>query len=750
MKHGKTTTILMADDDPSHLMLTEAALAGAGFMVHTASDGEEAVQRFAELSPDCVVLDVQMPRMTGIEACRAIRRQAGTRAVPVLMLTGRNDLTAISDAYAAGASDFAQKGLNPRLLVERVRFLLRDRELREELRSSQSKLLLAQRIARVGHWELTADGRTLDLSPMVGELLGIDAAGLERYEQFVSLLDPAEREVVRSSFIACATGDGGFGLDHRVRTPDGSSAWLHQEAELVEGTAGVDGGIVIVTLQDLTRLHAAEESVRRLSYFDSATGLPNRRHFCEETDRLLAGSADDGAASVVAFRVHAFDRITQAQGREFGERLVTEAGRRIEEELGRIAKGGTIAWHSGQSPVCRTADGELAVLVRCRETVDHLATVTRAVLESLSASALPANSEFSPAISAGVALAGADGANAAELLGKAHAAAETASVPRSCAFFSSVPQSRLRRRLQVESALRAAVPRGELELHFQPRVAVDTFETTSLECFVRWDHPEFGSLPHGEFVAIAEESGVAEDIGRWAIEEACRRLAGWREHYVNKFRVSFGLGRAQLRDPRLPDFLRSAIDRHRLPPDALQLEVSEASLADAPDTARATLAELSGHGVRIGLLDFGTGYCSLGQIRRVPFGSMKLSPALVTNLYVDPWTQGVTAAVVAMARAMNMRAVADHIDDEATFDMLRALGCDEMQGRHVAAPMKAREFEHWLETGGAAHLARAAAPDLSRALEGVDLADGDLPDEDLPEDGFPDDGLPDRSLTMTR
>jgi len=726
MKHSKTTTILMADDDPSHLMLTEAALAGAGFLVHTAGDGEEAVQRFAELNPDCVVLDVQMPKMTGIEACRAIRQQAGQRQVPVLMLTGRNDLTAISDAYAAGASDFAQKGLNPRLLVERVRFLLRDRELRDELRSSQSKLLLAQRIARVGHWELTADGQTLDLSPMVGELLGLDATRLEGYEQFVSLLDPADREVVRSSFIACATGNGGFGLDHCVRTSDGSSTWLHQEAELVEGTASGAGAIVIVTLQDLTRLHAAEESVRRLSYFDAATGLPNRRHFCEETDRVLAEPAGDAAASVVAFRVHAFDRITQAQGREFGERLVTEAGRRIEEELGRIAQGRTIAWHSGKSPVCRTAEGELAVLVRCSESVDHLATVTRAVLESLSASALPADSGFTPAISAGVSLAGADGTNAAELLGKAHVAAETATAPRACAFFSSVPQSRLRRRLQIESALRAAVPRGELELQFQPRVAVDTFETTCLECFVHWDHPEFGSLAHGEFVAIAEESGVAEEIGRWAIEEASRRLAGWREHYVQKFRVSVGLGASQLRDPRLPSIVRGAVERHRLPPDALQFEVSEASLADAPDAARTMLAELHGCGVRIGLVDFGTGYCSLGQIRRVPFGSMKLSPALVNNLYVDPWTQGVTAAVVAMARAMSMRAVADHIDDEATFDMLRALGCDEMQGRHVALPMKVREFEHWLETGGAAHLARASASELSRALEGIDVSDDDL------------------------
>ena len=726
MKHSKTTTILMADDDPSHLMLTEAALAGAGFMVHTASDGEEAVRRFAELNPDCVVLDVQMPKMTGIEACRAIRQQAGNRLVPVLMLTGRNDLTAISDAYASGASDFAQKGLNPRLLVERVRFLLRDRDLREELRSSQSKLLLAQRIARVGHWELTGDGRTLNLSPMVGELLGLDAARLDRYEEFVALLDPADREIVRSSFVACATGNGGFGLDHRVQTVDGSTAWLHQEAELVEGAGGADGGVVIVTLQDLTRLHAAEESVRRLSYFDTTTGLPNRRHFCEEAARVLAASEGSTAAAVVAFRVHAFDRIVQAQGRDFGERLVAEAGRRVEEALGHIAQGRSILWSTGQSPVCRTADGELAVLVRSREAADHVATVTRAVLESLSANALPADSGFTPAISAGVALAGADGTDTAELLGKAHAAAETATLPRTCAFFSPMPQARLRRRLQIESALRAAVARGELQLQFQPRVAVDTFETTCIECVVRWDHPEFGSLHHDEFVAIAEESGVGEDIGRWAIDEACRRLAGWREHYEPKFLVSVGLGGRLLRDPGLAPAVRSALERHRLPPAALQLEVSEASLIDAPDAARATLAELHGCGVRIGLVDFGTGHSSLGQIRRVPFGSMKLNPALVANLYIDPWTQGVTAAVVAMARAMNIRAVADHIDDAATLDMLRALGCDEVQGRHVAVPMKAREFEHWVETGGAMHLARDSAAEITRVLQGIEVSDDDL------------------------
>jgi DNA-binding response OmpR family regulator len=284
MNQPSNNVILIADDDPSQLMLSEAALAGAGYIVHTVADGEEAVQKFGEVNPDCVVLDVNMPKLSGIEACRAIRAKAGSRPLPILMLTGRNVLPAITDAYGAGANDFAQKGMNPRLLVERVRFLLRDRNLREELRSSQSKLLLAQRIARVGHWEVGFDGRSLHVSPMVAELLGVEPVHLGRYEDFVALLDPAEQEVVRAAFVTCATGNGGFGFDHRIRTSDGNVIALHQEAELI---GGPDDRVIIVTLQDLTRLHRAEETVRLLSYFDTVTGLPNRRHLAEQVAHCL-------------------------------------------------------------------------------------------------------------------------------------------------------------------------------------------------------------------------------------------------------------------------------------------------------------------------------------------------------------------------------------------------------------------------------------------------------------------------------
>jgi EAL domain-containing protein (putative c-di-GMP-specific phosphodiesterase class I)/DNA-binding response OmpR family regulator/GGDEF domain-containing protein len=725
MNDTPNITLLIADDDPSHLLLCEAALAGAGFLVHTASDGQEAVERFPEVNPDVVVLDVMMPRMTGIEACRHIRTAAGQRLLPILMLTGRNDLQAISEAFAAGASDFAQKGLNPRLLVERVRFLLRDRALQEELRASRAKLLLAQRIARVGHWELAADGRTLHASPMLGELLGLDASGLTSYDSFVKLLDPAERVAARQAFVTCATGHGGFGFDHRIRTADGNVVCVHQEAELVEAPSGAGDPVVIVTLQDLTRLHRAEETVRLLSYFDTVSGLPNRRHLEEQAAVALAEPSGAAATAVVTFRVHHFDRVAQARGDDFANKLVIRVARRIEAELERFSQGGTILWRSDLPSVCRTADGELSLLLRSRVSAEHVATVVHAILESVSTQQPEADVDYVPAISAGAALVEGAGVEASQLVSNAHAAAEAASTPRSCAFFSPMPQAQLRRRLLIESSLRTALDRRELQLVYQPRVALDTMELSGVECLVRWDHPQFGTIRPDEFVAIAEESGVIVDIGRWMIEEAARQLAAWRERYDRTFFAAVSVTGRQLRDPRMVSMVLVALDRHRLPPGGLQLEVSEASLIDATDAAQAVLKTLQAKGVRIGLDDFGTGHSSLGQIRRLPLHSLKLDRSLVADLYSDPWAQGVTAAVLAMAHAMQIRTVADGIDDPATLQMLHALGCDELQGLHVAPPMKPLDFEEWLECGGARHLARR---DGTTGRELPELPDGAVDD----------------------
>jgi EAL domain-containing protein (putative c-di-GMP-specific phosphodiesterase class I) len=724
MDPTRITTIMIADDDPAHLLLAEAALGGAGFVVHTASDGEEAVTQFELTQPDCVVLDVNMPKMTGIEVCRRIRERADGRRLPILMLTGRNDIVSISDAFAAGASDFAQKGMNPRLLVERVRFLLRDRAMQDDLWSSRSKLLLAQRIARVGHWELTLDGRTLDMSPMVGEILERDSGPLERYESFVRLLDPAEQVLVRQAFIACATENSRFSFEHLVRTPAGKDLYIHQEAEVVQAAGSAGAGTVLITLQDLTRLRRAEDAVRTLSYFDSATGLPNRVYFLEQLSIALRDQEPGIAMCVTTCRVHGLERIVQAHGTDVANRLLSELARQIGQGLADSEAGGVPPRHAGAARVCRTSDAGLTLLVRTREPAETLPELIGAVLARVSGQPTELGTGYLPAVSAGLALIDGSSTQAEQWLSHAQAASEHALEPRSCEFFSPVPLARSRRRLAIESALRRAVEAGEFHLMYQPRVASATLDITGIECLLRWEHPQLGSVGPEEFVPIAEETGLIEPIGDWVLDEACRQLASWRTRFEDDFCVSVNVAARQLRQPSFAARVGAVLDKHRLPAHALEIEINETSIVHAPPEVRRMLEALRRDGVRVAMDNFGAGYSSLGQIRRLPLDCVKLDRSLMADLYTDVGAQGVTAAVLAMAKALRIRSVAEGIEDAESLEMVSWLGCDEIQGYYISPPLKARDFAEWLESGGAVVLARRRAAAIAVELEASKIAPG--------------------------
>jgi EAL domain-containing protein (putative c-di-GMP-specific phosphodiesterase class I)/PleD family two-component response regulator len=709
MSDARSTIILMADDDPAQILLSEAALAGAGFVVHSVGDGVDAVEQFDDVKPDLVILDVNMPKMSGIDACRAIRERAGGRALPILILTGRHDLPSISDAFSAGASDFAQKGINPRLLVERVRFLLRDRDMQEELRSSRSKLLLAQRIARVGHWELTVDGQTLHISPMLGEVLEVDPGSLKRFEDFVRMVGRSEQFALRQAFLACATGEGRCSFDHELRTSSGSSVCVHLEAELV-GEPGA---------QDLTRLRRAEEAVHTLSFSDTATGLPNRAHLSDQVTAAQQETAGMQATGVVAFRIHNLDYVVQAQGLEAANRLVARVAGRLDGELATVSDGATVPWRASSAAVCRTAEAELAMLLRSRISAEHLVQLARTILQSLAKSPPGDETEYLPGISAGIAFQN-DGVDAEQLLQQAHAAAEQAAAPWALETFSTEPQARSRRRLKLESILRGAVERGDLTLAYQPRIAIEDYEFMGVECLARLNHAELGEVEPAEFIPVAESAGLIDGIGRWVLAEACRQLAAWRKQFEREFFVSVNLSAHQLRDPCLLDGVREALQANGLPASALEVELAEASVIGLPTETRALIDKLRATGVRVALDDFGTAYSSFSQVRQLTFDSMKLDRSLMADLYTDLGAQGVTSAVISMARTMRVRSVAVGIEDADTLEMVRALGCDEIQGKYVSPPLGPQEFELWLADGGTTALARQGTLEVIDALEAVE------------------------------
>jgi EAL domain-containing protein (putative c-di-GMP-specific phosphodiesterase class I)/GGDEF domain-containing protein len=448
--------------------------------------------------------------------------------------------------------------------------------------------------------------------------------------------------------------------------------------------------------------------------------LPNRRHLSEQITAAFKVSSGMVASGVVAFRIHGLDFVTQAQGLEAANALVARIAQRLEDGLVSISDGGTVPWRTASAAVCRSAEAELAVLLRSRISPQHLAQLAQVMLQSLATRAPGDEAGHLPGVSAGIAFASDDAPDAEQLLQRAHAAAEQATTPWSCETYSPLSQVRSRRRMKLESVLRGAVERGDLFLAFQPRVAIDSYELMGVECLARLNNAELGAVEPSEFIPVAESAGLIDEIGRWVLGEACRQLAAWRTRFERDFFMAVNLSARQLLNPDLADIVRAALETHNLPASALELELTESSVVESPAETRRMLDSLRALGVRIAIDDFGTGYSSLSQIRRIQFDSMKLDRSLMADLYTDLGAQGVTTAVISMARSMRMRSVAEGIEDAETLEMLRALGCDEIQGNYVSPPLGPREFETWLEDGGAVSLARQGALEVIDALEAVE------------------------------
>jgi EAL domain-containing protein (putative c-di-GMP-specific phosphodiesterase class I) len=375
--------------------------------------------------------------------------------------------------------------------------------------------------------------------------------------------------------------------------------------------------------------------------------------------------------------------------------------------------------------------------VQSRDPVETIPELIRNVLARVSGQPTGIGIEYLPPLSAGLALIDGSTTDADQLLTNAQAAADHAREPQACELFSPVPLARSRRRLAIESALRRAVDSGELHLMYPPRVASGTLDLTGVECLVRWEHPQLGAVGPEEFVPIAEESGLIEQIGDWVLDEACRQLAAWRSRFEDEFFVSVNVAARQLRNPNFATRIKATLDKYRLPAQALEIEITETSIVHAPPDARRALEALRRDGVRVSMDDFGTGYSSLGQIRTLPFDCVKLDRSLMADLYTDIGAQGVTAAVLAMAKALRIRSVAEGIEDPEAMEMVSWLGCEELQGYYISPPLKARDFAEWLDSGGAVAIARRRASAIAVELEASKIAmnpDLDDPGFDTDED----------------
>jgi diguanylate cyclase (GGDEF)-like protein/PAS domain S-box-containing protein len=703
--------VLVVDDDFALRLLVSEALEQSGFAVTEADDGEEALRLFPETEPAIVLLDVMMPGLDGFSTCAELRRREGGSHVPVLMMTGLEDVESVNRAYAAGATDFLTKPINYALLGHRVRYLLRASAAIEGLVQSERRLEAAQRMARLGYWDWQVRSARLTWSPQVYDILGIERGPAPSLETFLEAVHEQDRAAVKAWFGDALEGARNASINHRVVRCDGAVRHIRQQVEALAA-----GGAVVHltgTLQDITELHDAEQRIHHLAYYDSLTGLPNREFFRERLDfAIRLARRHDRKLALLFVDLNNFKRINDTLGHNIGDLLLQATASRL---VTCLRSSDTIArpeQDEGPTNVARLGGDEFTVLLTEIRRAEDASRVADRILEALAEPLVLGGHDVLVTPSVGIAVFPQDGTDADELMKNADMAMYYAkrSSKRACQYFDPSMNEVALRRLNLETQLRRALERGEIAVHYQPQMDTASARIVGVEALCRWHSAQLGDISPVDFIPLAEETGLIVPIGEWVLKTACQQARAWRDAGLPLPRVAVNVSVMQFVQPGFTEFVARTLAEAGLEPGTLELELTESLLMKDADRAVETLQGLKGIGVQVAIDDFGTGYSSLAYLKQFPIDRLKIDRAFVRDINTDPDDAAIATAVIAMASSMDMRVVAEGVENSAQLDLLKSKNCDEVQGFFVSRPLAPEQMTAFLaqSAGGGASAADAA------------------------------------------
>ena len=693
MRATQNILVLVVDDDPMVRFLTDESLTPQGFRVVEAETGDEALRLLNDLRPDIILLDVMMPGIDGFTTCSRLRALPQGRHVPVLMMTGLEDADSIRHAYQVGATDFITKPINFGLLEFRLDYMLRAKLTADELRQSEDLLASAQRLARLGHFVLEQDARFSVWSSQTQAVLGLEAEHPpETLAQLLERAHPDDRARIEAALSPPAVATEMPPVEFRVRQIDGAIRTILQHSRAEMGESGIR---VIGTVQDITAQRRAERTIHQLAYFDQITGLPNRIQIEQRLSELLReGEAAVTSLSVLAIDLDHFQRVNDTLGHDTGNELLKAVSRRLIQCL-RQGLGDTSV--PPAELVARSGGDEFCILLPGIDSPERARAVADSVHQIFRRPFVVGNEELVLTTSIGVTLFPQDGREPEILLRHAEMALANAKRRgRDCTeVFHVGLNERSQGRMTVETNLRQALGTQQLALHYQPKIDSRSGDVTGMEALIRWRHPTLGPVSPGEFIPVAEESGLILPLGEWILTEACRQTAIWARGAAPGLTCAVNLSGLQLRQADFPALVREILAESGLPPAALQLELTETVVMDNSDHI-GILDELKMLGVTLAIDDFGTGYSSLSYLTRLPVDVLKIDQSFVRGLGTNEQGSAIVAAVIAMGHSLGLKIVAEGVETPHHLAVLKQHHCDELQGWLFSKALPGAEFEAWV------------------------------------------------------
>ncbi len=680
--------LLVVDDDKVTRMTITKVLRKQGYEVIEAENGAEALERFAELRPDMVLLDVMMPVMDGYEACAELRKQGGYQRLPIMMLTGADEAEAIDKAFESGATDFITKPINWSLLGQRVRYALRTRELDIAFSRNQERLNQAQRIAKLGYWEMNLENGTVRLSDsMLAMMGGAEHGDYCTLNQCIAMVHADDRERVEDAIREALESGQPYSIDHRMLLPDGSELIVEQVGELELDEEGRPYQLMAV-MQDITDRRRAEAMLEYQTFYDSLTDLPNRRLFQDHVQNAIAVSRQNGRLAAVLFvGLDRFKGINDSLGHAAGDEVLRQTAARLK------------AWSGEYTSVARFGADVFAVVLEQVTNLADVDTVASQLLTLFEEPMVIGSESYFITASIGICLFPLDCEDEQCLLQSADIAMFRAKEAggKQAQYFTSGMGEEAQKRLALEREMRLGLERGDFELYYQPQVDVASRRIVSMEALVRWPHPIKGMVFPSDFIPVAEDSGLIVQLGEWVLREACRQTQEWNEHFDLNLRVGVNLSARQFGQPDLVGVVKSALSDTGLPADRLDLEVTESAVMDDMETCINTLHAFRALGAHCSMDDFGTGYSSLSYLQKMPINTLKIDMAFVRDIKDDGENGDIAKAIIALSHSLDLEVIAEGVETEGQYRFMSDHDCDIIQGYLISKPLPAADFAGLLE-----------------------------------------------------
>jgi diguanylate cyclase (GGDEF)-like protein len=673
--------VLIADDDAILREIASVMLKEAGFSVQTVSSGDAAVSACALHMPDIALLDVEMAQGDGYQACTNIRFLPGGADLPIVMVTGCDDTQSIDRAYEAGATDFVVKPINWALLGHRIRYVMRGARTIEALRFSEQKnaallkaipdgIFLVEGTGTVGHCFSPIAG----LTPVAEQDTGP--------RSLFSLMPLATRGHAMDCLSSALRGEPAvfeFALEEKAQST------RHFECRYLPNS----GGHVLAIIRDVTVRKETDARIHRLAYFDALTGLPNREWTRDYLSQALAQARRRNRRLALLYvDLDQFKRVNDTLGHATGDALLRQVAERLQGVVDEIGEQGM------QAQIARSGGDEFMVVLT--GLVDS-AQAEQAALKILAAHAAPyLQSDYELVItpSIGIAQYPEHGDDVQGLLKNSEAAMYEAksSGRNQLRVYDSAVNARALKRLSLEMELRRAVEDSSLEIYYQPKYEAQSLKLIGGEALLRWFHPERGQIPTGDFIAVAEETGLIGDIGKWALQRVCRDLRQWDSEGLALRPIAVNVsGRDFLHQESLLR-LSDTVAHARLSPSLFELELTEGVLMRDAEAGRRSLLALKEFGFSLAIDDFGTGYCSLNYLKRFPIDTLKIDRSFVADIDEDPDDAAIVRAIIALGHSLDLKVVAEGVTTAAQLKFLQAEYCDAIQGYLMSAAIPATDF----------------------------------------------------------